>query len=191
MASELTRWYPRLEDCSPRSAWSETPPNVEMIEAAFGWPVFIKGSVQTARHARSLFHCRVGRRVSSHQGCLYRDDPILHWQTIVIREDARLRLVGGGLPDDVPPHSSTGPSGSTAPSSVLAPTGEASRGMRGQLRNKRRRCIWQKLSRRGLTFRSSSSTSRCETLVIGSSSSATTGKNRGMPVTGRFRCGLA
>ena len=39
-ATRLPRWYPLLEDLTPKSLWFSTPPDPDLIEAELGWPVF-------------------------------------------------------------------------------------------------------------------------------------------------------
>ncbi|HYE21520.1 MAG TPA: hypothetical protein VEA69_23945, partial [Tepidisphaeraceae bacterium] len=53
--SLLPRWYPLIEDLTPRSAWWEDRrPTADEIELRFAWPVFLKGVRQTSKHQRSL-----------------------------------------------------------------------------------------------------------------------------------------
>ncbi|MCP3104035.1 hypothetical protein LZ198_34690 [Myxococcus sp. K15C18031901] len=51
LATELPHWYPRL---TPRSVWFDERPDAATVEAALGWPVFVKGERQTRRHRKSL-----------------------------------------------------------------------------------------------------------------------------------------
>lgn len=102
LASELTEWYPRIRELTPRSVWFSEPPSASAIEELFTWPVFVKGSRQTSRHKAelSIIHSADEfERVAE----LYRQNPILHWQPFVCREYVRLRPVDGATGDKVPP----------------------------------------------------------------------------------------
>lgn len=102
LASELTEWYPRIQEFSPRSVWFSEPPSPDVVEELFGWPVFVKGSRQTSRHKAhlSIIHsAEEFERVAE----LYRHNPILHWQPFVCREYIRLRPVDGDAGDKIPP----------------------------------------------------------------------------------------
>ena len=102
LVSELTEWYPRIRELTPRSEWFSEPPAPEVVEELFGWPVFVKGSRQTSRHRAdlSIIHSSEEfERVAE----LYRHNPILHWQPFVCREYIRLRPVEGGAGDKIPP----------------------------------------------------------------------------------------
>lgn len=92
LASELTHWYPLLEDITPRSLWFETPPEAEEVERHFSYPVFIKGSRQTSRHKADLSIVRSRAEYVS-VASEYRSNPILHWQPFVCREFVELRPV--------------------------------------------------------------------------------------------------
>jgi hypothetical protein len=102
LASELTHWYPRLEDLTPRSAWFDAPPPAAEIESRFDYPVFLKGSRQTSRHRAALSIAR-SRGEYEHAAEQYRSNPILHWQPFVCREFIELRRVAGKATDKVPP----------------------------------------------------------------------------------------
>jgi hypothetical protein len=100
-ASELPAWYPLIADLTPRSRWFAEPPSAQEVEASFTWPVFIKGSRQTSRHQKALSiigsreeYSRVLKQI--------RQDPILNWQTLVVREFLPLRPVEGGIPGKIP-----------------------------------------------------------------------------------------
>jgi len=102
LASELTEWYPRIQEYTPRSAWFSEPPSPDVVGELFGWPVFVKGSRQTSRHKAhlSIIHSpEEFERVAE----LYRHNPILHWQSFVCREYIRLRPVDGDTGDKIPP----------------------------------------------------------------------------------------
>ncbi|MCB9646275.1 MAG: ATP-grasp domain-containing protein [Deltaproteobacteria bacterium] len=100
-ASELPAWYPRIQALTPRSRWYEAPPSADEVEAAFGWPVFVKGARQTARHAAGL---AIARDKPAYEAlrASYLADPILTWQACVIREYVPLVPVGPGTPGKVP-----------------------------------------------------------------------------------------
>jgi hypothetical protein len=92
LASELTAWYPLLEDVTPRTMCFETPPEASTIEKHFSYPVFIKGSRQTSRHkaALSIIRSRAEYELAREH---YKNNPILHWQSFVCREFVPLRPV--------------------------------------------------------------------------------------------------
>lgn len=92
LASELTHWYPFLEDITPRSVWFDAPPQAEEIERHFSYPVFVKGSRQTSKHKANLSIVR-SRAEYEFAIAEYRSDPILHWQPFVCREFIELRPV--------------------------------------------------------------------------------------------------
>jgi hypothetical protein len=92
LASELTHWYPLLEDLTPRSLWFAEPPPAEEIERHFSYPVFVKGSRQTSKHKADLSIVR-SRAEYEFVASAYRNDPILHWQSFVCREFVELRSV--------------------------------------------------------------------------------------------------
>jgi hypothetical protein len=102
LASELTRWYPLLEDLTPRSIWFAEPPTVEEIEGKLTWPIFLKGSRQTSRHKAAL---SIIRSPAQYQEAIanYRKDPILYWQEMVCREFVELRSVGAKQTETIPP----------------------------------------------------------------------------------------
>jgi hypothetical protein len=102
LASELPRWYPLIAPLTPRSAWFAEPPSVEVVEALFTWPIFVKGSRQTSRHQVALAIAHTPddyRRIAEH----YRRDPILRWQALVCREFIPLRRVAAAESDTIPP----------------------------------------------------------------------------------------
>ena len=100
-ASELPCWYPLLSDVTPRSAWYASPPSAAEIGGEFGWPVFVKGARQTARHDAKLSIAR-GPAEYAALRARYETSDILHWQHCVVREYVELRALGGGLPGKVP-----------------------------------------------------------------------------------------
>jgi len=102
LASELTEWYPVIQEFTPRSVWFSEPPAQDVVEGLFGWPVFVKGSRQTSRHTAelSIIHsAEEFERVAE----LYRNNPILRWQPFVCREYIRLRPVDGVAGAKIPP----------------------------------------------------------------------------------------
>jgi hypothetical protein len=100
-ATRLPRWYPLLQDLTPKSLWFSTPPDPDLIEAELGWPVFMKGERQTNRHKRRLSiiagpdELREALRV-------YAEDPRLRWQNLVCRRLAPLRPVEDPDPERIP-----------------------------------------------------------------------------------------
>jgi hypothetical protein len=99
--SELPRWYPLIEDLTPKSVWTTGPPAVAQIEATLGWPVFMKGVRQTSRHRRSLSIIE-GPEQFARALMAYAGDSILRWQGIVCREFIPLRRVEDTTEDRVP-----------------------------------------------------------------------------------------
>lgn len=102
LASELTHWYPKLSDLTPRSVWFDLPPSAEEIERNFAYPVFIKGSRQTSKHQAklSIVHSRKDYEYVAEQ---YKANPILHWQSFVCREFVELRSVSSTETNKIPP----------------------------------------------------------------------------------------
>lgn len=92
LASDLTYWYPLLEDITPRSVWFAAPPEPAEIEQHFPYPVFVKGSRQTSKHNATLSIVR-SRAEYELVASEYRINPILHWQPFVCREFVELRPV--------------------------------------------------------------------------------------------------
>jgi hypothetical protein len=102
LASELPLWYPHVSGYTPRSEWFDTPPPRTVVEERFGWPVFVKGARQTARHSAELCIARSGEAYNELVRS-YAADPILGWQKCVIREHVSLRPVAGDASVTVPP----------------------------------------------------------------------------------------
>ena len=94
LASELPNWYSYIQKYTPKSQWYSTFPEFEEIEAAFGLPFFLKGSRQTSRHNPALSIIETAEQYEQVKTA-YTQDPILHWQDIVVREYVRLRPVVG------------------------------------------------------------------------------------------------
>ncbi|MFB9245799.1 ATP-grasp domain-containing protein [Massilia antarctica] len=101
-ASELEAWYPLLDGLTPRTEVFDSLPPADRIEAAFNWPVFMKGSRQTSKHNPDLSVIR-SRAHYEQAARLYREDPILHWQKPVIREFIPLQPVRGQVAGKVRP----------------------------------------------------------------------------------------
>jgi hypothetical protein len=99
--SQLPHWYPLISDLTPRSRWYADAPGAEDVEREFGWPVFVKGGRQTSRHRRSLSIVRTAGEYRAAVAA-YRADPILRWQTMVVREFVPLRPVEDGGGDRIP-----------------------------------------------------------------------------------------
>ena len=91
-ASELSQWYPLLEERTPRSmVYQETPSGAAVAES-FQFPVFVKGSRQTSRHQKSL---SIAHSPAEFDQVMkrYASDSILNWQSVVVREFVALRPV--------------------------------------------------------------------------------------------------
>ncbi len=102
IASELPLWYPLIEELTARSRIYERLPDADEVEREFGWPVFLKGARQTSKHNPDLAAVRdrehyldVCRR--------YRADPILHWQSPVLREFLQLQRLSGTVTGKIAP----------------------------------------------------------------------------------------
>jgi hypothetical protein len=102
LASELEAWYPKLEDLTPRTKVFAQLPPVDEIEAAFAWPVFVKGSRQTSKHNPDL---SIVTSAAQYQqvSAAYGADPILHWQRPVVREFVPLLPVPGQVAGKIRP----------------------------------------------------------------------------------------
>ena len=99
-ATELPRWYPLIEDLTPRSVWS--PGRPDLSEAAgLGWPLFVKGTGQTSHHRRSLSVID-GPEQFRRAMEAYARDPVLRHQGVACREYVRLRLVEDADPGRLP-----------------------------------------------------------------------------------------
>ena len=85
MASELTDWYPLIEDLTPKSQWFNHIPTVMEITSNFDFPIFIKGSRQTSKHDEKLSIARSKNDLEYILNEYYKND-ILHWQKLVCRE---------------------------------------------------------------------------------------------------------
>ncbi|MCO7223375.1 ATP-grasp domain-containing protein [Pleionea sp. CnH1-48] len=101
-ASELSQWYPLIEGDTPRSICYDKIPDVLDIERDFDYPVFIKGSRQTAKHSKNL---SVAKNRDECRSILkeYQRHPILHWQQLVCREFVDLRAVEAASTEKVSP----------------------------------------------------------------------------------------
>ena len=102
LASELEAWYSRLTDLTPRTRVFDQLPTVGDIEAHFAWPIFLKGSRQTSKHAPEL---SIIQNRSQYEWAAerYHADPILHWQKPVVREFIPLMPVSGEVPGKINP----------------------------------------------------------------------------------------
>lgn len=100
LASELSQWYPLLTDLTPRTCIYEALPGPDELEAAFTWPVFIKGSRQTSKHnpEQAIVRDRIQyERVRAR----YQTDPILRWQKPAVRVFESLLPVAGSVPGKI------------------------------------------------------------------------------------------
>jgi hypothetical protein len=84
-ASLLPEWYPLLTGLTPRSRWFDGPPSASDVADEFGWPVFLKGERQTAKHRAATSICRDAEAFESAMA-IWQRDPILRWQRVVARE---------------------------------------------------------------------------------------------------------
>lgn len=102
LASELTQWYPLLQDLTPKSIWFDEPPTFSEVEKHFNYPVFIKGSRQTNRHKQAL-SVAISRKEFEQIAIHYKQNPILHWQKFVVREFIKLRKVQAKQTEKITP----------------------------------------------------------------------------------------
>lgn len=100
--TRLSKWYPLLRDCTPRSLCFGRPPKSSDVEAVFGWPVFVKGERQTSRHQASASVIRSAAEFDAAMS-RWHEDPILKWQQVAVRELVPLRPVAGGTPGKIAP----------------------------------------------------------------------------------------
>lgn len=102
LASELKAWYPLIADLTPKSICVDTFPSADFIDQEFGWPVFIKGSRQTSKHNPQTSIIRSPEQYQQAQ-IEYQRDPILHWQSIAIRQFVELQPVSGEVAGKILP----------------------------------------------------------------------------------------
>lgn len=101
-ASLLSRWYPLIEEWTPRSRCYQVLPGVDEILEDFECPVFIKGDRQTAAHSEKLCVARDARELEDILR-LYEKNSVLHWQRLVCREFVPLQSVPGDTKSKVKP----------------------------------------------------------------------------------------
>ena len=101
LASELEYWYPLLEELTPYSKWFDKVPSCEDLLSTFTFPMFIKGSRQTAKHAAKL---SVAHDKQDLERILleYSKNDILHWQKFVCREFIELMPIQMIITDKIP-----------------------------------------------------------------------------------------
>ena len=102
LASEIEHWYPLIADSTPKTRIYDELPDADAIDAEFGWPVFLKGSRQTSKHNPDLAVIRDATHYLAARDA-YRRDPILHWQTPVLREFVPLSPVNGHVAGKINP----------------------------------------------------------------------------------------
>lgn len=90
IASELEHWYPLISELTPKSRVYENFPCLEELRSNFDFPIFIKGNRQTSKHNASLSVAKTEKDYLKIQD-VYKKDPILHWQKIVIRQFVHLK----------------------------------------------------------------------------------------------------
>lgn len=73
-----------------------------MITELFSFPIFIKGARQTSQHNPELSIIRSPAHYAD-ISLNYHNDPILHWQQIVLREFVELAPAPGSVPGKVRP----------------------------------------------------------------------------------------
>lgn len=97
----LSHWYPLIEDLTPISICFDNAPTANEVENRLRWPVFVKGSRQTARHLRSLSIIENAEQFEAAMK-VYRETPLLSWQKIVCREYVPLRSIGDEHTERIP-----------------------------------------------------------------------------------------
>jgi hypothetical protein len=102
LASEIDEWYPLIEDATPKTRIFDALPSADLVEAEFGWPVFLKGSRQTSKHDPELAVIR-DRQHYERARCAYLRDPILHWQRPALRRFTPLMPVPGNIAGKIKP----------------------------------------------------------------------------------------
>ncbi|MEO1165708.1 MAG: ATP-grasp domain-containing protein [Chloroflexota bacterium] len=77
-------------------------PSLETIIAEFDFPFFVKGARQTSKHQKSL---SIIENADAFANLVqqYKNDPILHWQDVVVREYLPLRPIANDNSDSIPP----------------------------------------------------------------------------------------
>ena len=101
LASDLASWYPLIKDLTPRSKVYQTFPALLQAQQDIGFPMFIKGSRQTAKHNPALSIAHNEEEFLYIQQA-YQADPILHWQKVVCRELIPLKRMTHQVADKVP-----------------------------------------------------------------------------------------
>lgn len=101
IASDLAAWYPLLEGLTPRSKVYAHFPEAKEVEQDFDYPIFIKGHRQTAKHAAALSIAQ-NRADLLRIRAAYANDPILHWQSVVVRAYIPLQPLGARAEGKVP-----------------------------------------------------------------------------------------
>ena len=102
LATSFERWYPLLEDLTPRSKVYEEFPSLEEVQKDFEFPFFLKGDRQTSKHQRKLSIIENGEMFAEAREIWMRDK-ILHWQKPVIREYVPLHILDEeSFPDMLP-----------------------------------------------------------------------------------------
>lgn len=102
-ASEIEGWLPLIVDLTPATQIYDSLPPPAAIENEFDWPVFVKGSRQTAKHNPALCVARNPAEYMQLRDA-YLNDPILGWQRPVVREFVELEPVAGNVPNKFAPH---------------------------------------------------------------------------------------
>jgi hypothetical protein len=86
---------------TPRSRWYDELPSVQEVETEFDWPIFMKGIRQTSRHRKDL---SIIRSADEFHGAIesYKEDRILGWQALAVREFVPLRPIEDSRDDRIP-----------------------------------------------------------------------------------------
>ena len=100
-ASQLECWYPLLEEFTPYSKWFDKVPSCDDLISTFIFPMFIKGSRQTAKHSAKLSVAH-DRQDLERILLEYSKNDILHWQKFICREFIELMPVKAITTDKIP-----------------------------------------------------------------------------------------
>lgn len=100
--STIEGWYPVLKDKTPYTKVFDELPPVEEILKDFTFPVFIKGNRQTNRHKKSQCIIEDEKAYETLRN-EWKNDPILSWQKVAVREYIQLQTIDAtSYPDMVP-----------------------------------------------------------------------------------------
>ena len=100
LASELEYWYPIIHKLTPKSKVYNNFPSLKEFYNDFKFPVFIKGNRQTAKHDLKLSVAKTESEFLKIKDA-YKENNILHWQKVVIRDFIDLKPLNYTTEDKV------------------------------------------------------------------------------------------